>query len=72
MQMYVQRMFQLFAPETSLTPQFRLVALESVVEAAVNTGGQPEGTTTDKLSVFVSCLKDDSMKERYTSEIRIS
>jgi len=70
MRIYVQRMLQLFTPETSLTPQFRLVALESVVEAAVNTEGQPE-ETTDKLSVFVSCLKDDSLKERYTSEIRI-
>src|SRR5258706_3491604 len=71
MQSYVQRMFQSFAPETSLTPQSSLVALESVIEAAVNAEDQPEKTTTDKLNEFVSCLKNDSMVERYTPHFYI-
>jgi hypothetical protein len=74
-QTYVQRMSQLFASETFLTPQSRLVALDSVVEAAVNAEVLPEATTTettDKLRLFVSCLKDNSMKERYSSKICIS
>lgn len=47
-------------------PQSSLVALESVIEAAVNAEDEPEKTTTDKLNEFVSCLKNDSMVERYT------
>ena len=72
MRRYIQRMFQFFASEASFTPQSRLVALESVIEAAVDTEGQPEKTTPEKLSEFVSCLKNDSMKERYTSGICIA
>lgn len=68
----MQCMFHLFASEAPFTPQSRLVALESVIEAAVDTEGQPEKTTPEKLSEFVSCLKNDSMKQRYTSGICIA
>ena len=66
MQSYVQRMCQSFAPETSFTPQPSLVALEGVIDAAVNVKHQPENVTTDKLNEFVGCLKNDSMVESYT------
>ncbi len=59
-------MLQSLAPETPFTPQSSLVALESVIEAAVNAEDQRRRTTTDKLDEFVSCLKDGSMVERYT------
>ena len=47
-------------------PQSRLVVLEGVIDAAVNVEDQPENATTDKLNEFVSCLKNESMVERYT------
>ena len=53
-----------FAPETLFTPQSRLVALERVIDAAVNVEDQPENAASDKLNEFVSCLKDESMVER--------
>ena len=58
-------MFQSFAPETSFTPQPSLVALEGVIDAAVNVENQPENATTDKLNEFVGGLKNDSMIGRY-------
>ena len=41
------------------------------MEAAVNVEDQPEIATTDKLNEFVSCLKNESMVERYTPHLCI-
>ena len=66
MQSYVQRMFQYPRLKPLLPPSVRLIALECVIEAAVNVEDQPEYATTDKLCDFVSHLKNDSMIARYT------
>ena len=66
MQSYVPCMFQSLAPETFFTSHSSLIALESVIDAAVNVEDEPENVTTDKLKEFVSCLRNDSMVERYT------